>query len=61
MSDIKVTIIGVGGAGCNTINRLSSKKFKNYNLCTLVLKGVRFFTTIYNGLSEFFAQITKHF
>ena len=32
MSDIKVTIIGVGGAGCNTINRLSSKKFKHYNL-----------------------------
>ena len=32
MTDIKVTIIGVGGAGCNTINRLSSKKFKHYNL-----------------------------
>jgi len=32
MSDIKVTIIGVGGAGCNTINRLSNKKFKHYNL-----------------------------
>ena len=32
MSDIKVTIIGVGGAGCNTINRHSSKKFKHYNL-----------------------------
>ena len=32
MSDIKVSIIGVGGAGCNTINRLSSKKFKYYNL-----------------------------
>jgi len=32
MSDIKVTIIGVGGAGCNTINRLNRKNFTKYNL-----------------------------
>tara|TARA_Y100001970_G_scaffold80043_1_gene101677 strand:+ start:6581 stop:7681 length:1101 start_codon:yes stop_codon:yes gene_type:complete len=32
MSDLKVTIIGVGGAGCNTINRLKDKQFTKYNL-----------------------------
>ena len=32
MSNIKVTIVGVGGAGCNTISRLKSKKFTKYNM-----------------------------
>lgn len=32
LNDVKITLIGVGGAGCNTVNRLSSSNLSRINL-----------------------------
>ncbi|MEM3953113.1 MAG: cell division protein FtsZ, partial [Nitrososphaerota archaeon] len=32
INDVRITLIGVGGAGCNTVNRLLSSSLRNIRL-----------------------------